>query len=68
MSLGELSKLTIIVEPVVVIPDILSKKASTNDKLRLDNKNGQTAKMAIPSQDKVVRRKACCRFQFLFFS
>jgi hypothetical protein len=68
MSLGELSKLTIIVEPVVVIPDILSKKASTNDKLRLDNKNGKLPKMAMLSQDKVVRRKACCRFNFLFFS
>ena len=57
-----------IVDPVVVIPDILSKKESTNDKLRLDNKNGIHPKIAILNHDKVVRRKACCKFSFLFSS
>jgi hypothetical protein len=57
-----------IVDPVVVIPDILSKNESTNDKLRSDNKNGIHPKIAILSHDKVVRRKACCRFSFLFSS
>jgi len=65
---GAVSKLVIIVEPVVVIPDILSKKASTYVKLRLDNKNGIHPKIAILSQDKVVKRKACCKFNFLFSS
>ena len=40
---GATSKLVMIVEPVVVIPDMLSKKESTNDKPRLDNKNGKYA-------------------------
>jgi hypothetical protein len=44
---------------------MLSKKASTNDKLRLDNKNGMHPKTAILSHDKVVKRKACCKFNFL---
>ena len=57
-----------IVEPVVVIPDILSKKESTNDKLRSDSKNGIHPKIAILSHDKVVRRNACCKFSFLFSS
>ena len=57
-----------IVDPVVVIPDILSKKESTNDKLRSDSKNGIHPKIAILNHDKVVRRKACCKFSFLFSS
>ena len=39
-----------------------------NDKLRLDNKNGIHPKAAILSQDKVVKRKACCKFNFLLSS
>ena len=57
-----------IVDPVVVIPDILSKKESTNDKLRSDSKNGIHPKIAILNHDKVVRRKACCKFSFLLSS
>jgi hypothetical protein len=57
-----------IVEPVVVIPDILSKKESTNDKLRSENKKGKQPKMAILSHDKVVKRNACCKLSFLFSS
>ena len=55
---GVLSKYVIIVEPVVVIPDILSKKESTNDKLRSDNKNGIHPKIAILNHDKVVSKKS----------
>jgi hypothetical protein len=66
--LGALSRLVIIVDPVVVIPDMLSKKESTNDKLRSDRKNGIHPKIAILSHDKAVKRKACCKFNFLFSS
>jgi len=55
----------IIVEPVVVIPDILSKKESIKVRLRLDKRNGKHPKIAILNQDNVVRRKACCKFSFL---
>ena len=56
------------VDPVVVIPDMLSKKESTNDKLRLDNKKGMHPKKAMLSHDRLVKRKACCKFNFLFSS
>ena len=64
-AIGVLSKLTIIVEPVVVIPDILSKKESTIDKLRSENMNGIDPKTAMLNHDRVVKRKACCKFNFL---
>ena len=57
-----------IVDPVVVIPDILSKNASINERLRLDNKKGIQPIIAILNQDNVVKRKACCKFSFLFSS
>tara|TARA_B100001123_G_scaffold390676_1_gene468469 strand:+ start:287 stop:649 length:363 start_codon:yes stop_codon:yes gene_type:complete len=44
---------------------MLSKKASTNVKLRFDNKNGIHPKIAILNHDKVVSRNACCKFSFL---
>jgi len=47
---------------------MLSKKASTIDKLRLDSKKGMLPKIAMLSQDKVVRKKACCKLSFLFSS
>jgi hypothetical protein len=65
---GVISKLVIIVDPVVVIPDILSKKASTNDNSKSENKKGRHPKKAILNHDKVVRIKACCKFSFLFSS
>ena len=68
IALGVEFKSVIIVEPVVVIPDMLSKKASTIVKLSLENINGKQPKIAILNQDKVVRRKACCKFSFLFSS
>ena len=57
-----------IVDPVVVIPDMLSKKASIYDKSRFDNKKGIHPNTAILNHDKVVKRKACCKFNFLFSS
>ena len=66
--LGVFSKSTIMVEPVVVIPDILSKKAFTNESLGSDSKKGKLPKIAILNQDNVVSRKACCKFSFLFSS
>ena len=40
MLLGQSSRFSITVDPVVVIPDILSKKASLNDKFNDDKTNG----------------------------
>jgi len=60
--------LVMIVDPVVVIPDMLSKKESTNDMFKSDCKNGKHPKIAILNQDRVVKRKACCKFSFLFSS
>jgi hypothetical protein len=57
-----------IVEPVVVIPDILSKKESTIDKLIFENMKGKHPKTAILNQDNAVSIKACCKFNFLFSS
>jgi hypothetical protein len=65
MPLGASSKFVIIVEPVVVIPDMLSKKESTNERFRSDNKKGKDPKIAILNQVKVVKRKAPCKFSFL---
>ena len=44
------------------------KRVASNDKLRLDNKKGIHPKIAILNQDNVVKRKACCKFNFLFSS
>ena len=52
------------VAPVVVIPDMLSKKESIKVKLRLEKINGKQPKIAILSQESVVNRKACCKFSF----
>ena len=56
------------VEPVVVIPDILSKKESTSERFKLDKRKGKHPKTAILSHDKVVNKKACCKFNFLLSS
>jgi len=65
MLFGITSKLVIIVDPVVVIPDILSKNASTIDRFEFDNKKGKQPKIAMLNQDNVVKRKACCKLSFL---
>jgi len=47
---------------------MLSKKESTNERFRLDNKKGKQPKTAILNHDRVVNKKACCKFNFLFSS
>jgi len=44
---------------------MLSKKASTTDRLRFESRKGKHPKIAILNHDKVVKRKACCKFSFL---
>ena len=65
---GILSKFEIIVEPVVVIPDILSKKAFVNENSRLEKIKGSELKIAILNHDNEVNKKACCKFNFLSWS
>jgi len=57
-----------IVEPVVVMPDILSKKESVTLKLRPEKINGREPNIATLIQDNEVNKKACCKFNFLSFS
>tara|TARA_B100001093_G_C26285541_1_gene783021 strand:+ start:334 stop:588 length:255 start_codon:yes stop_codon:yes gene_type:complete len=57
-----------IVDPVVVIPDILSKKAFMNEKSKSEKINGKEPNIAILNQDSAVRRKACCNVNFLSWS
>ena len=57
--LGLLSKSDIIVAPVVVIPDILSKNASVTLNSISENMKGSEPKIAILNHDKAVNRKAC---------
>ncbi len=57
-----------IVEPVVVIPDILSKKAFVTENSTDENKKGSEPKIAILSHDNAVSKKACCKFNFLSWS
>ena len=61
-------KLVIIVDPVVVIPDILSKKASVALNSMSENMKGSEPKMAILNQDKAVKRKAWGKLIFLSWS
>jgi|TARA_B100000902_G_C27288103_1_gene905556 hypothetical protein len=56
---GAFSRLEIIVDPVVVIPDILSKKPSVIDKFIDEKIKGNEPKIAMLNQDKAVRRNAC---------
>ena len=49
---------TITVDPVVVIPDILSKKALVKENSVLEKTNGREPKMAILNQDREVNKKA----------
>ena len=47
MLFGDESKSKITVDPVVVIPDILSKNASLKDNFKLENINGKLPNVAI---------------------
>tara|TARA_X000001036_G_C20599838_1_gene774466 strand:- start:971 stop:1207 length:237 start_codon:yes stop_codon:yes gene_type:complete len=50
------------VDPVVVIPDILSKKASLKEKFKLESIKGIEPKIAIAIHASVEKRKVCLRF------
>ena len=55
---GEFSMLFKIVAPVVVMPDMLSKKESVIDKFKFEKKNGKDPNTAMLNQDKAVNKKA----------
>ena len=61
---GISSKFEIIVEPVVVIPDMLSKKAFINEKFKSEKTNGNDPNIATLSHESAVNKKACCKFSF----
>jgi hypothetical protein len=62
MLFGESSKFVITVEPVVVMPDILSKNESLKEKLRSDKVKGSEPKAATAIQAKVENKNVCLRF------
>ena len=64
MPFGVFSKFEIIVDPVVVIPDMLSKKASVIESSIVENINGKDPKIAILNHDKAVNKNACCNKHF----
>ena len=59
MLFGLLSKSDMIVAPVVVIPDILSKNASLRLKSCEDSKKGKLPNKAIRNQAKAENKKVC---------
>jgi len=65
---GLLSRSAITVEPVVVMPDILSKKASLKVKFRDDKIKGRLPKIAIDNHAKVENKNVCCKFKLNFSS
>ena len=58
----------ITVDPVVVIPDILSKNESVKLISKLEKKNGSEPNEAIEIQESAVRRNAWGRLRFLLWS
>ena len=64
MLFGLLSRFVIIVDPVVVMPDMLSKKASVTLSSSSEKTKGNDPKTAILTQDKAVNKNACCKFNF----
>ena len=66
--LGLLSKSDIIVAPVVVIPDILSKKASLNENVWFDSMKGRLPNIATVTQASVENKNVCLKFNFKSFS
>tara|TARA_B100000700_G_scaffold319826_1_gene415812 strand:+ start:105 stop:446 length:342 start_codon:yes stop_codon:yes gene_type:complete len=66
--LGAEFKSVIIVDPVVVIPDILSKKESVTFKFSSEKIKGRDPNIATLIQDNAVNKNACCKFNFLSFS
>jgi len=68
IAFGAEFKSIIIVEPVVVIPDILSKKESVILKFRSEKTNGSEPNNATLIHDREVNKNAFCKFSFLSFS
>jgi len=68
MLLGISSKFEIIVDPVVVIPDILSKKALVKEKSKSEKTKGKEPNIAMLNHDRAVRRNACCSVSLLPWS
>ena len=66
--LGLSFSFVIIVEPVVVIPDMLSKKASVKLSSNEEKTKGNDPKIAILNHDKEVSKNACCKFNFFWWS
>ena len=67
MLLGDVSKSSITVEPVVVIPDILSKKDSLKERFKLESMKGILPKRAILIHASDENRNACLRFSCFSF-
>jgi len=65
---GAPSKSSITVEPVVVIPDMLSKNESLIDKFNVEKINGKLPKTATANQANVEKRKVCCKLSLNSFS
>ena len=65
---GLLSKSVIIVAPVVVIPDILSKKASLKVNSFGDKRKGKLPKIATVHHAKVENKKVCLKLSLNSFS
>ena len=62
------SKSAIIVAPVVVIPDMLSKKASLKVNSLGDKRKGRLPNIATINHAKVEKRKVCLKFNLKSFS
>ena len=62
MAFGDSSRFVIIVAPVVVIPDMLSKKESVKESCISEKKKGIDPNIATPTQDNEVNKNACCVF------
>ena len=65
---GLLSKLEIIVAPVVVMPDILSKKASLKVNSCYESKKGKLPNTAIINHANEENKKVCLKFNLNSFS
>ena len=63
---GDLLRSVITEEPVVVIPDMLSKNESLNEKFRPERIKGIDPKKAIAIQARVENKKVCLRFNWYF--
>tara|TARA_B110000495_G_C22842118_1_gene491120 strand:+ start:572 stop:862 length:291 start_codon:yes stop_codon:yes gene_type:complete len=61
---GDFSRSVITEEPVVVIPDILSKNESLNEKSRSERIKGIEPNKATAIHEKAENKKVCLRFRW----